>query len=268
MFGVACDVLLTNDVINRLDRGDSVEVIFKTDGFPVLTSAVVSEDSVEVLSKTCEAVIDDSVVLVSKTAEFVCKLNPDTFMSETTGLDILVKVDSVALALKIGTDEVVSNESVALVCKSDEDGVTVDGFVRKDLVALPFKADEFNNDSVTFLLKAGDVSEELKIGRAVSKDSVALVLGKNVFSEDEVALSWETNEASEERIAVDLKTDEVVGEESGKSGLKIGRVIGEDLVIFVLKTVDVFRLLLQFSIWIVSVLEDASTKFLTCSLQK
>ena len=74
------------------------------------------------------------------------------------------------------------------------------------------------------------------------------MLGKDVVSEDEVALFWETDEVNKEMIAVDLKTDEGDGEESGRPGLKIGRVVGEDSVTFVLKTVDVFRLLLQFSI--------------------
>ena len=64
-----------------------------------------------------------------------------------------------------------------------------------------------------------------------------------------------------------MKTDEVV--ESGKPGLKPeGVVVGEGSVTFVFETVVVFRLLLQFSIAIVSAVEDASTKSSLCSLQR
>ena len=89
--------------------------------------------------------------------------------------------------------EVVSEDSAAVMFNPKEviivlDGVTVDEFVRTDLVELPLKANEFvDNEFVT--LKAEDsVSFEFKIGRDVSKDSVVLVLGTDVVSEDEAAL--------------------------------------------------------------------------------
>ena len=137
------------------------------------------------------------------------------------------------------------------------DSVTADVFVRKYSVV-------FNNGSVTFVLKAGEVSEdsvalELKTGGTVSKDSVALGLGTDVANVDKVALLLETDEVSEG--AADLKIGEVVDDESGKPVLRIGRVVGSDSVIFLLKIVDVLRLLLQLSISITSVFEDASTTF-------
>ena len=210
-------------------------------------------------------------------------------MSDTTGAKCFVKVDSVVLALTIDTGEVLSNESVALACKSDEfvletevgsedaaavvfnakgviikswvlivlDSVTADVFVRKYSVV-------FNNGSATFVLKAGEVSDdsvalELKTGGTVSKDSVALGLGTDVANVDKVALLLETDEVSEG--AADLKIGEVVDDESGKPVLRIGRVVGSDSVIFLLNIVDVLRLLLQLSISITSVFEDASTTF-------